>query len=856
MVMAMKQKLQIKRLQRQILNNLGRFFAIVLIILLGVLLFVGIKSSGPDLYHHAEVYLKQQHTSDVQLISTTGFSTTDLQKLQAQSSLQVEAGQDLTALTTKNNQTVALLSLPHKLNQLQVTQGRLPKTDQEIVLDTEAKKTGYRVGQTYQLQKNTGLARTTFKVVGFVDSPLYLNKTSRGTTTIGDGTINHFAYVTKANFTAKVATRVYLRFPELASLNPFQTTYQTKVKQRLTKLAPLFKDIQRQRTAELQATGLAKIAPQQAQLAAAKAQLQQLPADQAAAQLAALAPQEQQLTKATKQIKQQAKTTYYQTTRHDDSGFSTYGELAERIMAIANVFPMFFFLIAILVTFTTMTRMVEEDRNQIGALKALGYTKGEISQIYWWYAMIAALLGTILGGVIGSQTLPRIVFKMMQNQFSIPAISLVWDWTTLLIAAGLAMFSTLGAVLFSIQRELRAVPATLLLPRAPKAGKKILLERITPLWRRLSFNQKVSYRNLFRYKARMWMGILGIAGGTGLILTGFGIRDSIDHSGQSQFSQVLTYQAALTFKTATQTDQVQQILATDAQVKQQVPVTAEMVKLQRQNKHVNEVTMYAVKNQQALAPFIHLSTSLNDQGAVLSENAAELLGVRVGATLKLVTDDQQTISVKVSGITTNYAGHFIYLTNHYYQQQFKSQPIAKTWLVKTKQLTTNQENALAKKVLATKQLVNVNFLSTQKRAVDQQTQMLQLIVVIFIVLSGLLTFIVLYNLTNINVSERIRELSTIKVLGFFDREVTMYVARENILLTIMGIIIGLGIGNLLTRFILHQAETEQVIFPLAISLTGYLTAIGMTIVFTLIVMLVTHHHLQQVDMISALKAND
>jgi ABC-type antimicrobial peptide transport system, permease component len=319
---------------------------------------------------------------------------------------------------------------------------------------------------------------------------------------------------------------------------------------------------------------------------------------------------------------------------------------------------------------------------------------------------------------------------------------------------------------------------------------------------------------------------------------------------------VLTYQAALTFKTATQTDQVQQILATDAQVKQQVPVTAEMVKLQRQNKHVNEVTMYAVKNQQALAPFIHLSTSLNDQGAVLSEKAAELLGVRVGATLKLVTDDQQTILVKVSGITTNYAGHFIYLTNHYYQQQFKSQPIAKTWLVKTKQLTTNQENALAKKVLATKQLVNVNFLSTQKRAVDQQTQMLQLIVVIFIVLSGLLTFIVLYNLTNINVSERIRELSTIKVLGFFDREVTMYVARENILLTIMGIIIGLGFGNLLTRFILHQAETEQVIFPLAISLTGYLTAIGMTIVFTLIVMLVTHHHLQQVDMISALKAND
>ncbi|WP_125768084.1 ABC transporter permease [Lapidilactobacillus wuchangensis] len=852
----MKQKLQFKRLQRQIQNNLGRFLAIVLIILLGVLLFVGIKSSGPDLYQHAEVYLQRQQASDVQLISTTGFSTTDVKKLQDQPQLQVEAGQNLTALTTKNNQTVALLSLPKTLNQLQVTQGRLPKTAQEVVLDAEAKRAGYRLGQTYQLQKTTGLARTTFKIVGFVASPLYLNKTSRGTTTIGDGTINHFAYVTTANFTSKVATRVYLRFPKLASLNPFQSNYQTKVKQRLNQLAPLFKKLQTQRTTDLAASGLAKIALQQAQLAAAKAQLQQLPAAQAASQLATLDQQAQQLAQATKQVKQQAKTTYYQTTRHDDSGFSTYGELAERIMAIANVFPMFFFLIAILVTFTTMTRMVEEDRNQIGALKALGYTKGEISQSYWWYAIIAALLGTVLGGVLGSQTLPRIVFKMMQNQFSIPATNLVWDWPTFAIAAGLALFSTLGAVLFSIQRELRAVPATLLLPRAPKAGKKILLERITPLWRRLSFNQKVSYRNLFRYKARMWMGILGIAGGTGLILTGFGIRDSIDHSGQSQFSQVLTYQAAFTFKDAAQTSQVAQILAADTKVKQRVPVTAEMVKLAHQTKRVNEVTLYAVKNQQALAPFIHLSTPLNDHGAVLSEKAAELLGVQAGSTLKLTTDNQQPVTVKVTGITTNYAGHFIYLTNHYYQQQFKTPPVAKTWLVKTQQLTVNQENALAKKVLATKQVVNTNFLSTQKRAVDQQTQMLQLIVVIFIVLSGLLTFIVLYNLTNINVSERIRELSTIKVLGFFDREVTLYVARENVLLTIMGIVIGLGFGNLLTRFILRQAETEQVIFPLAISLTGYLTAMGMTVVFTLIVMLVTHRHLRKVDMISALKAND
>lgn len=432
-----------------------------------------------------------------------------------------------------------------------------------------------------------------------------------------------------------------------------------------------------------------------------------------------------------------------------------------------------------------------------------------------------------------------------------------YDWPTIGIAILLSLFASLGAVLIVVNRELREKPAALMQAKAPKAGKRILLERITPLWRRLSFNQKVSYRNLFRFKSRMWMAILGIAGGTGLILTGFGIRDSIDYSGQTEFHQILNYQSVLSLDDdGAKTTKTAKILKDDSKYRAHLPVYMEIVKLQHSGESVDAVSLYATNQPQKFRQYVKLSQAIPKNGALLSRKAAKLLNVQAGDKLTLRDADNRPYQVKVSGITDNYAGHFIYMRKDYLNEALTKRYQPSTWLVKLKTQTKAQEKKLASQLLKTGEVVNNSYLSTQIDAVDTQTASLRPIVLIFIILSGLLSFIVLYNLTNINVSERIRELSTIKVLGFFDREVTMYVVRENVLLTIMGIVVGLGFGNLLTWFILHQAETADVIFPLITSATGYITAILMTIIFTVIVMIVTHFKLKRVDMIEALKANE
>ncbi|WP_261806750.1 ABC transporter permease [Lapidilactobacillus luobeiensis] len=881
---ASKKRLQRQLLRRRIQTNLGRFIAIILIIMLGVLLYVGIKSSGPVLYNNAQTYFKSQKASDIQIVSTTGLTKEDLRRARQLTGATVESAKTVYALTAQDNQTVQLLSLPKKLNRLQVLQGRLPQAKNEIILDELARDDGYRVGSTYRVQKTRGLSRRTFQVVGFARSPLMIDQTARGTTTIGDGTVDYFAYLPAPVFTDNVASTIYLRLKKTTDANPFQAQYQRQVDQAIKQLKGYFKGRASQRNAEILAPTLAQIAAQQTeltnqkrQLSAAQSRLTQQAADAGAslsqaqqaeasrqqatltAQNAALIAAQKKLTKAKTQATAAVASHYYFNDRQDLPGYSSYGELAERIQAIANVFPLIFFLIAILVTFTTMTRMIEEDRIQIGTMKALGYTRGEIGQGYLTYALLAALCGSFAGIVIGTETLPRIIFKMMQNQFSLPDHGVRYIPLTILIAVLLAGFATLGAVGIAVLRELRERPAELLLPRAPKAGKTILLERFKPLWRRLSFNQKVSYRNLFRFKSRMWMGILGIAGGTGLILAGFGIRDSIAASGNHQFSQVLRYQAAatLTDTKSPTVKKVERVLDADQQILSKLAVHAEQVDLLTNAAKVDTVTLYATSAPQRLQRYIRLSGPLpTNDGVILSEKTARLLKVKSGQTLTIRTSNGQKMAVKVKGVTTNYAGHFIYLTKAYFDQVSSESYQANTWLVRTKAMTHQQEDKFAQRLLASKQVVNVTYLSTQKAAVDKQTAMLQLIVVIFILLSGLLTFIVLYNLTNINVSERIRELSTIKVLGFFDREVTMYIVRENLILTGLGILLGLGFGNLLTLFILHQAETSQVVFPLTISVWGYLVAIAMTLIFTLIVMLVTHRHLTEIDMIAALKAND
>lgn len=838
---------------RSVKQAKGRFIAIVLIILLGVLLFVGLKAVSPDLYSSAEQYLQQQRLSDLRVVSTAGFTQKDVQQVKKVSGAQVQPERTTYILDSKRRDVAQLFAYQPdaKQNQLKLKSGRLPRHQHEIVLDQLTKQKGYRLGDTYRVH-SSALTAQRYRVVGFATSPLFVDDEERGSANIGSGTVAYFAYLPAANFKSSVYTGLAVRFPKLQRHSSFSGAYKRQARQKtaLVKKALAKRAPARQR--ELKQQARAKLQPQQAELAQQQAQLARLGGGTPALQ-AQLRAAEQKLAQAQQQISQLQRPSYTYTKRAGNPGFQGYADMTKRITAIANVFPLFFFLIAGLVTFTTMTRMVEEDRGQIGTLKALGYTKSEIARPYLDYGVVAAVLGIGLGVLIGVNTLPRIVFTAM-DQYVYTAVVLRYPLAAIGQAAGFSLFATLGAALFVLLKELREKPAALMLPKAPKAGKRILLERLTWVWRRFSFNQKVSYRNLFRFKARMWMAIIGIAGGTGLLLTGFGIRDSISQAGINQFQHVLHYQAVV--RLAPEATHAKQTLAQNPRYQQSLGVYNDVVSVSNPHAKVNQVSLNVTQNPRAFKRYVHLTALLPSSGVVLSQKLARLLKVKPGDTVTLTNSDQKKAPVKVSGVTANYAGHFVYLQKSALNRAFSGRYQTNTRLVKTKPQTSAQETAYAKKLLASKQVLHTEYLSKQKRTIDQQAAKLDPILWIFILLSGLLTFVVLYNLTNINISERVRELATIKVLGFFDNEVTDYIVRENLVLTIFGIIAGYGLGNLLTAFILHQAATSTVIFPLTINWPGYLIAALLTIMFTVIVMVVTHYRLKRINMITALAAKE
>ncbi|MFD1485091.1 ABC transporter permease [Lacticaseibacillus baoqingensis] len=865
-----------KNMWREIGASRGRFIAIILIIMMGCLTFVGVKAAGPGLNESLTTTVQDLHLADVQLMSTTGFTPKDVQTAEKVAGAHAEAVKFMPATGGQNALAVAVYGYDakHSVNQLDLVSCHLPHAADQVVLDQKAQTDhGYKLGQTFTFGQAAKLKRHRFKIVGFANSPQYIDNGLRGATNVGDGTVRFFAYVPAAQIDLPTATLLNIRFAKLQAANTYAGTYEHARDRQLTKLKQAFKPRAIARTKALIAAADKQMAPQQAKLDTAQQQL-----DAAVAQVAqasggtqsttpALTAQQQQLdtakaqlTAAKKQAAKAAETHYTWQTRADLPGFSAYGESSKRIAAIANVFPVFFFLIAALITFTTITRMVEEARGQIGTFKALGYGKWAIAKNYLGYALLAAVIGGIFGSVFGNMTLPRFIIALYHQCIPLSA-TVRMQWGSAALAVGFSLLATVGAAAFVVRRELAEGPAALMLPKAPKSAKRILLEKITPLWLRLNFNQKVSYRNLFRYKSRMVMSIVGIAGGCALILCGFGIRDSIIASGTRQYGGIVRYQAVVQLKDQAQTASVQAALKHTAQYQSSTAVAAETAKLRLGENSVAAVNVFTPQSAD-FDRYVHLSqpdgTSLKlpNSGAVISEKTAKLLGAQTGDRVRVSLTGGKQTRIKIATITQNYIGDYLYLSPQAYRAAWGQKALRNALLVRLKHQSDQQRNALAHRLLKTGAVLGTSYIADQKQSIDSMSSTLDPVVVIFIVMSGLLSFVVMYNLTNINVSERIRELSTVKVLGFYDREVTMYVMRENVVLTIAGIVVGYGIGNALTWYILQQATTAQVMFPLTIHWPGYVAAACLMALFTAIVMFVTHKRLQHVDMVSALKANE
>ena len=893
----MKNKTYLKASLREIIYSKGRFISIVLIILLGTLLYVGIKATGPILNHSASQFVDKQELSNLQIISTSGLTKEDEKLAETVPNAEIESGYQLFYADSDKNQVVKLYSYDkdNQQNQLIVKSGHLPKKDNEIVLDEKAKEEGYRLNQTYKIDQPDQLKRKNFKIVGFVQSPMYISTEERGLSNVGNGSVDFFAYLPENNFSSEIKSVIYLRFSNVDGKETYGKAYEKKMNQNIDKVEKLFAERPQERAAEIKAEAekdllprkvevtdnLAKVDAGQKELDQAKAQLEQqavmVPTgnpelakaqEELDAQQKELTRNREQLVEAQQKISDSEKEiselktpSYSFDQRADNPGFQEYGDLSERIAAIANVFPIFFFFIAALITFTTMTRMVEENRREIGTLKALGYSRFEISIKYIIYALSAAAIGIVLGSVIGTHTLPRLIFVLSSDRYNFSGVTAFYLPRPIFQASIAFLFASLGAALLVLFRELHEKPADLLQPKAPKPGKRIFLERLTPIWSRMSFNSKVSYRNLFRYKSRMIMAVIGIAGCAALMVAGVGLKDSLSSVGDKQFGPIIDYDAIVTLKDQPDEAKVNMIFSQNKKLTSELAMMNQTVELKQKGQANQKLTMMVPKDRQKFKEYLHLKNqgekfNLPNDGAVITQKMAELFNLEKGDSLTVHDEDQQTFEVKIANIADNYLGNFLYLSKDYYQQARGKDFKMNSYLLKSKKMTKSEEKELSQKLLSSGQVVNTSFISTQIEAQEQSMDNLDGIVWIFVVLSGLLAFIVLYNLTNINVSERVRELSTIKVLGFYDREVTSYIFRENFVFTILGILFGYGLGIILTKFILDQASMETITFPLVIRLGAYLSSGGLTILFSVIVMVATHFRLRHINMIDALKSNE
>ena len=552
---------------------------------------------------------------------------------------------------------------------------------------------------------------------------------------------------------------------------------------------------------------------------------------------------------------------WYVLGRNTNSGVVGYAQDAERVENLSSIFPIIFFVVAALACLTTMTRMVEEQRTQIGALKALGFSRLAISQKYIGYAFTASLVGGLLGLGVGAALIPAVIANAFQIMYAIPGLDYKVQLPLFVLAVLAAVVCTTGAAVWACLSTLMDTPANLMRPRAPKAGKRVFLEYIKPLWRRLSFTWKVTMRNLFRYQKRFWMTVIGIGGCTALIVTGFGLHESIFDVLDKQFDEISQYDATVGLEetmTGEQKQALQSYLNGDERVENYLFSHQQLVEASSTGLSY-DAYLFAVEDAQAFGRFVdlrhrsdHSDVELTQEGVVIDEKLSELLDVSVGDTITLEGDKR--VEVQVADITENYVYHYIYLTSDLYTQLYGGEYLNNVMLLDYRDgIGENESNQVSQTLMNMDGVASYSYIATIRDSFEDSMDAINYAVIIIIVAAAALAFVVLYNLTNINITERRSELATLKVLGFYDRETTAYVLRENVFLTLFGVILGLVLSRFLHSWMVVTVEVDLVMFGRTAPPYAYVLAAVMTALFSLIVNVAAHFRLKKVDMVESLK---
>ena len=907
----MKRKVYWKDLFASFAHSKGRFLSILTLMLLGSLALVGLKVTTPNMHRTANQFIQQQKMLDLAVMGDLGLDQADQEELLGLKGARVEFGLLLDLTVKGTGEAIRLFSPPKSLSSFRVTKGCLPKKEGELAL-ASFWEDRYQIGDTLTLEEKAGtrssLKRKQFTIVGFVQSSEMWSQKNLGTAMSGSGNLDAYALVSKEVFTTKLPAMARIQFDDLRSLDSFSQVYQKRLEAHQEELEKLLKDNGKARYQRLKQEADGQIQKGQKELSRAKETLQSAKSqiDQAQKQLdlqeaqfkkiasflpakervasqekihqakeqldqqkkdwatgeSELAKREEELKKAQRERDQLEIPTYHvydRKTMPGGQGYLMYSNASSSISAVGNIFPVVLYLVAAMVTFTTMTRFVDEERTNAGIFKALGYRTRDIILKFVLYGFFAGTIGTLLGTLLGHYFLSGIISNIITQGMVIGESREYFYGDMTLIALGLSFVASVLPAYWVSRKELKEEANLLLLPKPPVSGSKIFLERLHFIWKRLSFTHKVTARNLFRYKQRMLMTIFGVAGSVALLFAGLGIQSSVGGVPKRQFQEILSYELIVAQKTNASSQESKELTNRlgKSDIKDYRPIYSKVIEASLKGGRDKQTITMMVTDRTDFSPFVSLRSLKQEEslslkkGVIISSKLAQLAQVTVGNRLTL---DGHTF--KVAGITENYVGHFVYMDQASYQKIYGKRTSANSYLVQLKNPSTRQVQTVSRDMMALAAVKAVRQNASMISLFNSVAKSLDTTMMVLVVVSVLLAIVILYNLTNINVAERIRELSTIKVLGFHNKEVTLYIYRETILLSIIGILMGLVGGYYLHQFLIAMIAPDAILFYPKVGLGVFLIPVGGLILLLVLLGIYVDHYLRKVDMLEALKSVD
>lgn len=845
-------KVHFKNSIKSIIKSRRRFLSILIMAFLGVGFFSGLKACGPDMKEMLDNYVDNNKMYDIKIQSTLGLTEDDLKIVRKiDNVLKVFPSKEKDSLVKINNkQEVAHLIPYDDINIPHVVKGRLPKNNNECVIDKLYNKS--------LLGKYITIDNKKIKIVGYVESPLYMS-TDRGTSLLGNGTVALFIYVNKDFLESDYYTSFNILVKDAKQEVTSSKKYNKLVDNVIEDINKIKKTQEEKRYESIIDEANNKIKEALELYTNNKQELDynynlvssfmtQEMKKEFEDNYKKLEEAKEKIDNEKEKLDKISKGTWYIQKRKNNTGYTSIIEAIQTIDNIANMFPIIFYMVAILISLTSMTRMIEEERIEIGTLKSLGYTNLTIMSKYLLYSFLACIIGGVLGMSLGFYLLPGIVWKLYSLfYYAVPGFVCKYRLLSGIIGTLFAFICIGGATYIVASSELKEQASQLMRPKAPKNGKKILLENIPFIWKHFNFSNKVTTRNIFRYKKRSITTIIGISGCTALLVTGFGIKDSVVEIPNKQFKEIIKYDSSIILSNDSEIEKIVD------KIKPEIYVESKGISGIIESKEKDfETNIVVFKNNTELNKVYDLRAlkdkkklTLDDEGIIITDKIAKSLNKKINDNIK-INIDGINYKLKIKGITKNYVGHYIYMNKKYYESTISK--------YETNMLLVKGSNAKNKEILKFDSVSSINRVSKMIKNASIMFDAMNYVVILLIIASALLDFVVLYNLANVNISERQREIATLKVLGFYDKEVDDYINKENIIFTIIGIILGMIFGIFIIDLIVASIEIDNLRIIRYIKPISFVYSALITITFSFIVNIIIHFILKKINMIESLKS--